>query len=147
MRSVSQPKTAVATLLRRPLNLASKGQAKIGNYRVSFTDLSIPLAGIPITIGRTYDTLDAPYSKDFGYGWKLDVATPRIRESVRVSASEAAGGGPLGANPFRMGTRVYMNTPDGRRVGFTFTPEVSAGFAGSDLDTQVSRLIQALIID
>jgi RHS repeat-associated protein len=111
--------------------LSIEGQAKIGNYRVSFTDLSIPLAGIPITIGRTYDTLDAPYSQDFGYGWTLDVATPRIRESVRVSASEAAGAGPLVANPFRMGTRVYINTPDGRRVGFTFAPEVTAGLLGA----------------
>lgn len=111
--------------------ISLEGQAKIGNYRVSFTDLSIPLAGIPITIGRTYDTLDAPYSKDFGYGWTLDVGTPRIRETVRVSASEAAGAGPLVANPFRTGTRVYINAPNGRRVGFSFTPEVTAGLLGA----------------
>jgi hypothetical protein len=30
----------------------------------------------------------------------------------------------LGAfNPFRSGTRVYATLPDGRRVGFTFTPQ------------------------
>ena len=26
-------------------------------------------------------------------------------------------------NPFRQGTRVYLTLPDGRRVGFTFTPQ------------------------
>ncbi len=55
----------------------------------------------------------------------------RINESVRISASEAAGGGSLVANPFRVGTRVYLNAPDGRRVGFTFDPVPTAGLLGA----------------
>ena len=109
----------VATLAA-PLSV--EGGAKLGNFRIELTDLAIPLAGIPIQINRVYDTLDAPYNGDFGYGWKLDVASPRIRESVRISPAEAAGGGMFGANPFRLGTRVYINAPDGERVGFTFDP-------------------------
>ncbi|MEM0925666.1 MAG: putative Ig domain-containing protein, partial [Planctomycetota bacterium] len=104
------------------LTLSVEGNAKLGNYRISMTDLTIPVAGIPIEIHRTYDTLDAAYSGDFGYGWKLEMVSPRIRESVPVSTAEAAGAGIFGANAFRMGSRVYFNAPDGRRVGFTFDP-------------------------
>ena len=116
--------------------------AKLGNYQFTasqnycgcgaqFVDLELPLAGIPIRITRSYDTLDAPYSRDFGYGWTMEVANPRINESVRVSASEAAGAGSLVANPFRVGTRVYLNVPDGRRVGFTFDPVPTGGLLGT----------------
>jgi hypothetical protein len=30
------------------------GDLKLGNFRLSFTDLSIPVTGIPITLTRTY---------------------------------------------------------------------------------------------
>ena len=48
------------------------GLAKVGNFRLSFTDLSIPLAGMPITIVRTYDSR-VKTGEDFGVGWTLDV--------------------------------------------------------------------------
>jgi len=32
------------------------GDLKVGNFSISFEDLSIPLSGIPIQITRTYDT-------------------------------------------------------------------------------------------
>src|SRR4029079_7510265 len=35
------------------------GDLKIGNFTLSFTDLSIPVSGIPITVTRTYDSLNA----------------------------------------------------------------------------------------
>src|SRR5262249_11700701 len=41
------------------------GHLKLGNFRVSFTDLTIPVAGIPISIARTYDSLDTSPG-DFG---------------------------------------------------------------------------------
>jgi RHS repeat-associated protein len=111
--------------------LSLDGQAKLGNFRLEFTDLNIPLAGIPIQINRVYDTLESDESMDFGFGWKLDIASPRIRETIRVSQAEAAGAGIFGANPFRVGTRVYLTTPDGRRVGFTFDPIVAPGLLGA----------------
>ncbi|NES94080.1 MAG: hypothetical protein F6K32_02445 [Desertifilum sp. SIO1I2] len=33
------------------------GDLKLGNFRLSFTDLEIPLTGISIGITRTYDSL------------------------------------------------------------------------------------------
>src|SRR6185295_13203507 len=50
-----------------------EGMAKVGNFRLSFTDLSIPLVGLPITITRTYDSR-VKSKEDFGIGWTLDIA-------------------------------------------------------------------------
>ena len=51
---------------------------KVGNFSLSFTDLAIPMAGIPITVTRTYDSREKR-SGDFGVGWRLDVQTLRLR--------------------------------------------------------------------
>ena len=54
------------------------GNMKVGNFSLSFTDLQIPMAGIPITVTRTYDSRDKVRG-DFGVGWRLDVQTLRLR--------------------------------------------------------------------
>lgn len=90
------------------------GQSKLGNFRVQFTDLSIPLQGIPIQVTRTYDSLETGRFKDFGYGWFLALGDADIRETVPDT-----GGGFFSATPFKVGTRVYLTTPAGKRVGFT----------------------------
>ena len=48
------------------------GQAKVGIFTLSFVDLQIPVAGIPITVTRTYDSRDKG-RQDFGIGWSLDI--------------------------------------------------------------------------
>ena len=110
-----------------------EGQAKIGNYALEFTDLTVPLAGIPIQITRQYDTLNANESGDFGFGWNLVFGEANIRETIPVSDIELAGVPPLfsGVPGFFEGTRVYVTTPEGQRVGFTFTPEVSGTLLGA----------------
>jgi RHS repeat-associated protein len=130
LRVLAQDVNGQQSLLTLPISV--EGQAVLGNFTLQFTDLSIPLAGIPIEIVRTYDTLDAARSGDFGYGWRLGFQEPRIRESVRVSPAEQAGAAALfSANPFRQGTRVYLTNPAGRRVGFTFDPTPEPGFLGT----------------
>lgn len=95
-----------------------QGNAKLGNFRLDFTDLSIPVAGIPITVTRTYDTLQASEEGAFGYGWSLGLSDADIRETVpQIGDGFFATGA-----PFREGTRVYLTNYEGRRVGFTFTP-------------------------
>ncbi|NES97429.1 MAG: hypothetical protein F6K32_19850, partial [Desertifilum sp. SIO1I2] len=42
------------------------GDLKLGNFRLSFTDLQIPVSGIPISVTRTYDSLNANTTDDFG---------------------------------------------------------------------------------
>jgi hypothetical protein len=41
------------------------------------TDFTVPLAGLPIQIGRSYDSLERHLSGDFGYGWKLEATALR----------------------------------------------------------------------
>jgi len=50
---------------------------KVGNFTLSFNDLTIPVAGIPIQIIRTYDSRNKS-SGDFGFGWSLDIQTTKV---------------------------------------------------------------------
>lgn len=107
----------------RGILLGVAGENKLGNFQIELTDLSIPIAGIPIQVQRVYDTLQANEQSDFGYGWSLKVQDAQIRESVPVTELEQLGVGSLfGSTPFSRGTRVYLTNPEGRRVGFTFEP-------------------------
>jgi len=49
------------------------GEYKPGRERVTVTDFKVPLAGIPISISRTYDSLARSTVSDFGNGWSLAV--------------------------------------------------------------------------
>ena len=87
------------------------GRLKLGNFSLSFNDLEIPVAGIPITVTRTYDTLDSQGSGDFGYGWNLQVVQPEMT----LDYSTVYPGG-----AFINGTRITVTTPEGTEEGFTF---------------------------
>lgn len=105
----------------RGILLQVEGSAKLGNFRLDFTDLVVPLAGIPIEITRVYDTLQANIVGDFGYGWSLGTRDARILETVPASQDFVAGQ-----------TKVYLTTPAGRRVGFTYQEEViSSSYFGA----------------
>jgi YD repeat-containing protein len=132
LRVVAQDLNGQTTIVQLGEPVSVEAQAVLGNFRLDFTDLTIPLAGIPIQIHRTYDTLNSQRSGDFGFGWQLSVSQPNLRESVRVTDAERSGlAAMFASNPFRDGTRVYLTTPAGRRVGFTFAPEPEAGVLGT----------------
>ena len=57
-----------------------KENLKVGNFTVTFQDLAIPVAGIPITVNRTYDSRNKSRG-DFGVGWSLDLQTTKITEN------------------------------------------------------------------
>jgi RHS repeat-associated protein len=103
------------------------GNAKLGEFTLQYTDLSIPLAGIPIQVTRIYDTRQAGEAGDFGFGWRLGIADGRFRETV----PQVGDGFFTTGAAFRPGTKVYMTDPDGNRVGFTFTPEIHGSFLGA----------------
>ncbi len=109
------------------LNVA--GQNKPGDFSLEYTDLSIPLTGIPIEITRRYNSLESSTQGDFGYGWDLGLQDANIVEvspdgrDLSDDASDIFGT----LTTFSVGTRITLNTPDGRRVGFTFNPVISGG--------------------
>jgi YD repeat-containing protein len=96
------------------------GNLKVGNFKLSFVDLQIPLAGIPITIIRTYDTLDAQQQGSFGQGWRMEFRDTRLRTSMEDTGSEDV------FNPFLYDhTKVYVTLPGRNREGFRFKPVLS----------------------
>ncbi|MBE9088610.1 DUF4114 domain-containing protein [Microcystis aeruginosa LEGE 11464] len=110
------------------------GQNKPGDFSLEYTDLSIPLTGIPIEIIRRYNSLESASQGDFGYGWDLGLQDAKIVESSPDGRDLSEANSDLfgTSNTFSVGTRVTLNTPDGRRVGFTFNPvPVSASFFGA----------------
>ncbi len=109
LRLVAQDINGRASIAQWGLPISVEAQAVLGNFRLDFTDLTIPLAGISIQVHRTYDTLNAGRSGDLGFGWQLSFAEARLRETVRVTEAERSGIASLfAANPFRQGTRVYL---------------------------------------
>jgi RHS repeat-associated protein len=60
-----------------PVTVVISGNQKVGNFTVSFNDLSVPLAGIPIQVVRSYDSRRKT-NGDFGIGWRLDLKTAEI---------------------------------------------------------------------
>lgn len=105
-------RTAVSTVL-------VTGNLKLGNFRTSSTDLIIPVAGIPITIARSYDTLHASEMGDFGYGWKLDLGGDVTIQVNHADPSLSNFGEYV---PFHDGTRVTIIGSDGSSQAFTFQP-------------------------
>jgi len=94
-------------------------QYKMGNFNLTFDDLTIDVGGIPVTIQRTYDTLNANVNGDFGYGWSMSYATASLRDDTAF----AFNGDPfygLFSNDvaFRNGTKITVRTPDGKNTIF-----------------------------
>ncbi len=79
------------------------GEYKPGRVRFTITDLTVPVTGLPIIIGRTYDSLERARVGDFGHGWSLSIGSPRLE-----------------VNPAH---DVTLTAPNGRRVTFFFTPQ------------------------
>src|SRR5882724_7413106 len=68
-------------------------QLKIGQFSFSEQDLVLPVNGIPLTVTRTYNSLN-PLSKDFGYSWtyslnSMDVQLDDQREDVTIGSDQA----------------------------------------------------------
>ncbi|MCK5566178.1 MAG: gliding motility-associated C-terminal domain-containing protein, partial [Planctomycetes bacterium] len=76
------------------------GRIKLGIFRITEMDVSIPMMGLPIVVSRTFDSTNKDRYSDFGYGWSLDI------ESVEVEEDSMR--------------NVVLNMPDGTRRKFTF---------------------------
>jgi len=76
------------------------GNYKPGRVTATVTDLVVPATGLAISIQRTYDSLNAATSGDFGYGWNLGI-------NVNLSV------GPDGSVTFTLGgqRRTFYLTP------------------------------------
>jgi RHS repeat-associated protein len=107
------------------------GELKLGNFRLSFTDLTVPVTGIPISLTRTYDTLTSNTRDDFGYGWRMEFRDTDLRTSVGKPSEEEQLLGIQKA--FKDGTKVYITLPGGKREAFTFKPKMVEQVDGDSL--------------
>ena len=71
---------AAGTTTTETRSVVVRGDQKVGNFTVSFLDLELPLAGLPIRVMRTYDSRDKRRG-DFGVGWRIDVSNLHVVES------------------------------------------------------------------
>ncbi|MEE4330774.1 MAG: hypothetical protein V2J10_07900, partial [Wenzhouxiangella sp.] len=99
---------------------------KPGRVRFSVNDATLDLAGIPLSIGRVYDSLAAgPHGRsdsgDLAPGWRLSLSAS-VTDSARDPDDPEDPFSQLLAEAFTGQTRVYVVKPDGNRVGFTFAP-------------------------
>jgi len=62
-----------------------EGEQKVGNFSLMFIDLDVPVAGMPIQVGRAYDSRDKRNS-DFGVGWTLGIRNTRLQETGKVGS-------------------------------------------------------------
>ncbi|MEM6470111.1 MAG: FG-GAP-like repeat-containing protein [Planctomycetota bacterium] len=119
----------VANVVEHTVGLG--GELKLGNFQLSFTDMVIPVAGIPIEITRIYDTLQADREGDFGYGWRLEYRDTDLRVGLPESGLEDIGI----YSALRPGVKVFLNVPGQGRQGFTFNPDIRVlpGWGGNNL--------------
>ena len=96
--------------------------SKSGSFATSATDLTTTLDGVSVNFTRYYQSVDATSTGLLGNGWQLAGFDPQITTDVAPSASQSSGV----YNAFQIGTRVYINLPDGTRASYTFTPTSSA---------------------
>jgi YD repeat-containing protein len=99
---------------------------------MTFTDFDLQLGGLPITITRTDDTLNADSKGDFGYGWTLEIATTEI--SVVIGDGSGAQKGFSPYEPISDGTHITIILPDGTKEGFTFQARGAGYGTGSYLE-------------
>jgi RHS repeat-associated protein len=104
---VIYPASLQSTEVVSQVTVMVAGENKPGRLTLTSTDFAIPLAGLPITIGRTYDSLERGRVGDFGHGWSLSVGSPRLE----VNAAKD----------------VTLTLQDNRRVTFFFAPRSFGG--------------------
>ncbi|MBX9253632.1 tandem-95 repeat protein [Desmonostoc muscorum CCALA 125] len=96
------------------------GQLKLGEFKLSFTDLEIIVGSLPITLRRTYDSLALDATSDVAPGWALDYQNVDLRTSLGKDQSLIDYGIP--SNAFDDRTKVYITIPGLERQVFEFEP-------------------------
>ena len=91
---------------------------KIGQFSFTEQDLVIPVSGMPLSVLRTYDSLN-PEKGAFGYGWTYSINDLDVRLYDKRQTATLSDGAPVS---LRVGgpRDVTLTLPDGRRTTFTF---------------------------
>ncbi|MCB9525413.1 MAG: hypothetical protein H6702_18835 [Myxococcales bacterium] len=60
------------------------GENKVGAFTMTFTDLTVSVGGVPMTIEREYDSRYKGRG-DFGVGWRLKVSKGKLEHNTQVN--------------------------------------------------------------
>lgn len=71
---------AAGDIATENVTVTVRGRQKVGNFTLTFTDLSVPVAGTSVDVTRTYDSRDKEEG-DFGIGWRLSLSNVRVQKS------------------------------------------------------------------
>jgi RHS repeat-associated protein len=104
------------------VNVSVEGDMKLGHFSIAFEDINLPVAGLPVSVTRTYDTRRRHQALDFGQGWSLAYQNVRLYESRRPGFAwefTVTATGPLGLIPrycmeSALGNVVSVTLADGR---------------------------------
>jgi len=75
---------AAAQFMTTSVTVSVARNMKVGVFSLSFNDLTVPVAGIPIQVIRSYDSRDKGQG-DFGVGWRLSLANIRVQKNRNLS--------------------------------------------------------------
>jgi len=118
-------------------------EQKVGLFALAFQDLNVGLAGLPVTVTRTYDSRDKS-SGDFGVGWRLGVQTIRIRANrILGSGWVRAQSGPVVSLLATDEHRVSVTLADGKIEEFDMQLSPTAGFGSLDLTSVIGFVPRA----
>jgi RHS repeat-associated protein len=103
-------------------------QLKIGQFSFSQQDMVLPVNGVPITVTRTYNSLNQN-AADFGYSWtyalnNMNVQLDETRQDVSVGGNQDAySSGPPGTYSVRTGGGydLTLTLPNGQQTTFAFS--------------------------
>ncbi|MCP4871400.1 MAG: RHS repeat protein [Proteobacteria bacterium] len=106
-------------------NVLIKSPLKVGNMTIEFTDLEVPMSGIPIKLRRRYDSRRRGEVGDFGYGWNLDT------KSVRITKNRPEGEGWQATYQFLfpLGFVYLISSPLEHNVSIDFGSGLTRDFA------------------
>ena len=99
---------------------------KVGQFSFSQQDLLIPVAGQPLAVIRTYNSLN-PDAGDFGHSWTwsiTDIDMELDEERGKVESVD----GQFFSQRLGGGRNVTLTLPDGRRTTFLFSLEGAGRF-------------------
>jgi RHS repeat-associated protein len=105
------------------------GDAKVGLFTLTYTDASVPVAGMPLTVERTYDSR-VKSVRDFGVGWTLSVKQGKFEHSRAMDQNwQVRAGGFLGL-PCQTSSESAAHTTElrlGDRERYVFRPTLTPG--------------------
>lgn len=108
------------------VDFALNSELKIGQMSFSQQDLVIPVNGQPISVIRTYNSLNTGYTGDFGPGWTYSIKDMEVEMNEQRQNVDGLDG------YFSMrtgGSRdITVTMPDGKRLSFMYHVEQGGGY-------------------